>query len=166
MAPRVEVVRHLSCDALFERYRRCGNAVERVHWQVVWLKAKGATTGSVAEVTGFKSDWIRRLVHRYNQLGPEGIVDRRAQNGRPPLLDEHAQEELLCALAEPAPDGGLWNSVKVARWIEQRLDRPVRYQRGWAYLRRLGMTLLRPRPHHVDADASEQEAFKKNSAAC
>jgi transposase len=166
MAARLKVAAHLSVDQLYERYRRCEDAVEKTHWQVIWLKAHGATSGGVAGVTGYKSDWVRRLVHRYNEFGPDGIADRRAQNGRPPLLNERAQEELLSALAEPAPDGGLWNGVKVAKWIADRLGRSVPDKRGWVYLNRLGLSLQRPRPRNVEADELEQEAFKKNSATC
>jgi len=67
------------------------------------------------------------------------------------------------ALGKPSPYGGLWTSAKVARWIGERLGRKVWPQRGWVYLRDLGMTLQRPRPRHVQADAEAQAAFKKNS---
>ncbi len=53
----------------------------------------------------------------------------------------------------------------MARWIEERVGRKVWPQRGWVYLRDLGMTLQRPRPRHVKADPGAQDAFKKNSRA-
>jgi transposase len=78
------------------------------------------------------------------------------------MLNEEGQEELLSLLMGPAPDGGLWNSTKVAKWMSEKLGRPVSFQRGWDYLQRLGLSPKRPRPRHVEADAEAQAAFKKN----
>ena len=55
----------------------------------------------------------------------------------------------------------MWNSRKVAEWIESRTGRRVSSQRGWEYLRRLGNTPKVPRPSHAKADPAEQEASKK-----
>ncbi len=97
--------------------------------------------------------------------------DRRRQNpggAARALLDHKQREELSEALLkEPPPDGGMWNSRKVAEWIEQntgRERRPVRAQRGWEYLKKLDDRSLKvPRPRHRKADPEEQEAFKKVS---
>ena len=160
---RLEVVKHLSLSELFERYRRAEDPTLKSHFQVIWLKAQGWETPDVARCTGYKTDWVRRLVRRYNAHGPASLGDRRADNGREPLLSEKQRQELLEALGKPSPYGGLWSSAKVARWIGERLGRKVWPQRGWVYLRDLGMTLQRPRPRHVKADPKAQEAFKKNS---
>lgn len=160
---RLTVAGHLTLGELFERYRGAESPAAKAHLQVVWLKAQGWRTGQVARVTGFKPDWVRRLVHRYNQHGPASLGDRRASNGREPLLSEAQRQELLTALGRPSPYGGLWSSAKVARWIGERVGRKVWPQRGWVYLRDLGMSLQRPRPRHVKADPAAQAAFKKNS---
>lgn len=157
------VAPHLSVDELFERYRKSSDGVAKSHWQILWWRAQGRGTSEIARLTGYRRDWIRRIVRRYNAEGPESVVDRRAENGSSPMLDEQGQEDLLSALMGPAPDGGLWNSVKVARWMSERMGRPVRKQRGWDYLRRVGMTPQRPRPRHLEADPEAQAAFKKKS---
>jgi transposase len=159
----LEVARHLTVGELFKRYRGAEDSAVRAHLQVIWLKAQGWRTGEVARSTGFNPDWVRRLLRRYNEHGPDSLGDRRASNGREPLLSEAQRQELLAALGKPAPYGGLWSSAKVARWIGERLGRKVWPQRGWVYLRDLGMSLQRPRPRHVKADPAAQAAFKKNS---
>src|SRR5215212_9128273 len=61
---------------------------------------------------------------------------------------------------------GMWNSRKVGEWIERRTGRGLanKKQRGWEYLKRIGQSPKKaPRPHHAEADAREQEAFKKGS---
>lgn len=82
-------------------------------------------------MSGYRSDWIRRIVRRCNAQGPNAIVDQRLENGAEPMLNEAQQQELLSLLAGRAPDGGLWNSVKVARWMSEKLRRPMRKQQGY-----------------------------------
>ena len=163
MSKLAPIAPHLTVQELYERYRRSKRPFEQTQWQILWWRAQGRRTSEVARLTGYQPDWIRRIVRRYNAEGPDGIVDRRLQNGSQPMLSAAEQEELLSLLQGPAPDGGLWNSVKVGRWIGEKVGRPVGKQRGWAYLQRLEMSPQRPRPRHVEASDEEQAAFKKNS---
>jgi transposase len=103
-------------------------------------------------------------VRRYNQLGVNGLKDKRHQHpGSQPLLSLVEQAQLLQTLQTPPADGGLWNSRKVAEWISHLLERPVSVQRGWDYLRSLEFRLRIPRPEHDLADPDVQETWKKNS---
>lgn len=157
------VASHLTVDELFERYRRSTAAAEKTQWQILWWRAQGRGTSEVAALSGFKPDWIRRIVRAYNEHGPDAVGDGRQGNGRAPMLPEAQQQELASLLMGPAPDGGLWSGPKVARWMSEELGRPVHDQRGWDYFQRLGFSSQSPRPRHIDADAEAQEAFKKNS---
>jgi transposase len=73
-------------------------------------------------------------------------------------------ERLRVRLADPPPDGGLWTSGKVARWMAGALGREaVSAQRGWEALRRIGWSIQKPRPRHPKAATPEEgAAFKKN----
>ena len=159
----VRLAPHMTHDELFCRYRQSTNPVEKTHWQILWWRAQGRGTKEVAKLVGYRPDWIRRIVRTYNADGAEAVGDGRARNGSAPMLDLSQQEELLSLLMGPAPDGGLWNAAKVAQWMSEELGRPVRPQRGWDYLRRLGLSTQSPRPRHLEADAQAQEEFKKNS---
>jgi transposase len=154
---------HLTLEELFTRYRQSTNTFDKTHWQILWWRAQGRGTKEVAQLVGYRPDWIRRIVRDYNANGAEAVRDRRAGNGAAPMLDQGQQEELLSLLMGPAPDGGLWTAPKVAQWMSEQLGRPVRQQRGWDYLQRFGLSTQCPRPRHLDADAQEQEEFKKNS---
>jgi len=128
----------------------------------------GDSMREVAEMVGYSQKWVREIARRYEAEGVEGLGDRR--HGNPgarerALLDEEGQAELRAALVEgPPPGGGMWSGPKVARWIEQRTGaEKVHAQRGWEYLRKVGMSPQVPRPSNAQgADFEEREAFKKS----
>lgn len=157
------VLPHLSMEEVQNRYRVCKDALVKSWWQAILLRLRGKTTSEVAEIIGCKPDWIRRLVRRWNAEGAEGLKDHRQSNGRDPLLSPEQQAELLQALMGPAPDGGLWHGGKVAKWISEKVGYQVPYNRGWIYMKELGLSCQTPRPRNRQADKIKQEAFKKNS---
>jgi len=163
MNNRITVKAHLSLEELESPYRKAKDAVERSHWQIIWLLAQGKSTSERAEVTGYCVAWIRMLAHRYNEEGPEGLGDgRHANAGGKFLLSSEQQRQLQAALEEPPTDGGLWTGPKVSHWIEEHTGRRVPPQRGWQYLRRLGDSKRVLRPRHAKADAEQQAAFKNS----
>lgn len=164
MAARVKVSPDQE-EMLRERYRAETDGQQRTYWQTLWLSSKGRTSGQIADVTGFTPAWIRRLIHRFNAEGVHAIRDRRDTNtGQQPLLNEEQLAALEHALENEAPpNGGLWNSRRVAEWMSQRLNREVCEQRGWEYLRKLGYSPQHPRPDHDKGDPEAREAFKKGA---
>jgi transposase len=157
----------LSPQQLKDRYRRARDPVLRAHLHIVWQLSLGKPLREVAELTGYSTKWVKEISRRYEEQGVEGLGDRRHTNpgaAKRALLSEGQQRELQQALLEPPPEGGMWSSSKVARWIERRTGRPtnVRAQRGWEYLRKLGNTPQVPRPSNAEANKVEQEAFKKS----
>jgi transposase len=170
MPKKLELSPHANAKELERRYKKARDPVERSHLQIVWLLSEGRTTREVCQVSGYSPGWVRKIARRYNERGVEALGDRRHQNPgarQRALLDEAAQQELREALLSgPAPasvGGGMWSGPKVARWIEHRNDlEKVHTQRGWEYLRKVGMSPQVPRPSNAKgADRSEREAFKK-----
>ena len=146
------------------RYRAARDPVERGRWQMIRLLVVGRSLREVAEVTGYSTRWVREVVRRYNEQGPDGLADRRHANpGAAPLLDAEGRAALEAALAEPPPEGGRWTCAKVAAWLADRTGREkVPAQRGRVYLRRTGHSPQVPRPRHVRAaDAAAVAAFQK-----
>lgn len=158
---RIRLTSDESVEELFARYRLSKRAEEKTHWQVLWLLRQGKTSREVSEATGYSQKWVRRLVARYNAGGPAAMRDgRRTNPGRQRLLSVEQQGELRAALDGPAPGGGFWSGPEVARWMSEKLGRPVRPQRGWDYLRRAGYTPQVPRPAHESADPERQASFQ------
>jgi transposase len=160
------VAAHLSVSELEERFRAATDIVAKSHLQVIWLLAKGHSTGEVAAITAFSPRWITKLVRRYEERGPEALGDQRHHNaGAQPLLGPDDLAALRERLTSPPEDGGVWTSKKVAAWIADRLGlEHVHVVRGWEALKKLEWSLQRPRPRHPKAAGPEEaEAFKKNS---
>lgn len=165
---RIVLDGHLSSAELKQRYLACADSVEKNHWQALWLLSRPEKVYScqdVADLQGCSADWIRKLVHRYNDDPKNGLKDKRRNNGNNPVLDEELQQQLSQALKGDPPDYGLWSGPKVALWMSERLGHPVSAVTGWNYLVRLGWSLQVPRRQHSRAATEEeQEAFKKNSS--
>jgi transposase len=161
---RFGVADHLDLEEVTARYRAARDPVERGRWQMIRLLVAGRSLAETAEVTGYSTRWVRKVVRRYNERGPEGLADgRHANRGAAPLLDAEGQAALKAALAQPPPAGGRWTCARVAAWIARRTGREaVPAQRGWVYLRRTGHSPQVPRPRHARAaDAAAQAAFQK-----
>ncbi len=165
MARRIKLTTNLSVDELERRYRGASEGMERSHWQIIWLLARGHPAYEVAEMTGYSAYWIGRIARRFNDEGEEGLVNHRKRSRPSPhalLATAEQLNELRSALAGPAPKGDVWNSRTVAAWLSARAGRAVSIPTAWAYLRKLDWTSQVPRPRHVKAaNAAEQAAFKK-----
>ena len=159
----IRLAPHLTVEELGQHYRRAREPVERTRWQMLWLLAQGQQAQQVAAVTGYCAKWVGLVARQYNAAGPAGVPKRRPQRVSQHLLKPELAAELAQALKGAAPDGGLWTGPPVVRWMAERLERPVRPQRGWDALRRLGYTPQRPRPGHRQAEAAAQAAFPKAS---
>jgi hypothetical protein len=53
MPKRLSLEEHLGNEELERRYREARDPVERSHYQIVWLLARGRTTREVVEATGY-----------------------------------------------------------------------------------------------------------------
>ncbi len=157
----LKVAPHLSHDELVRRFKDCRNAREQLRWQAVMLKAEGWSSVNIASICKREEDWVRRTVRRYNEEGPDGLLDGRRDNGVERVLNDARCAELAAALRAPPPDGGLWSARKVAAWIKEKVGVEVHEHTGWLYMMRVGFTQPVPRPKHPDADGEAQEAFKK-----
>lgn len=164
MPRQIHLQPHLSVVDLEQRYRRAHDPNERSWWQILWLLGQGHSAVEVARVTGYSAYWIGQIAKRYNTLGPAGMTNRRHTDSYRPalLLSPALQEELRQLVAEAMRRNEPWTGQDVARWMSERLGRPVAYSVGWSYLVRLKHSLQAPRPRHLLADAQEQTAFKKS----
>jgi len=168
MPQRLRLADHLTTEELEGRYRAASRPAEAKHWQVLWLYSKGWHTEDIADAVGYTEIWVRKLAGRYNEGGPEAMIDGRRDNpGQDRLLDEAGCRALRYALEhEVPPGGGEWNGPKVARWMSSYLGRELDPARSWEYLGYLGYSPQRPRPRHEKAaDRAAQRRYQRRPQA-
>ncbi len=162
---RIPFVRHRTANQIRAKYRACRHPIEKVRWHAVWLLARTdepRTPAQVAALVGRSDVTVRDVLHRWNAAGPDGLTDRRKDNGADPKLTARQRDALLAALQERPPDGGVWTGPKVIRYVADRWGIVVGPVTGWRWLVGLGFTLQVPRPSHPRAaDAPTRRAWKK-----
>jgi transposase len=160
------IASHLSGTELEARYETAADPVAKSHFHAVWLLSLNYGIEEVAEILSFSGRWVRLLVKRYNEQGPDSLGDRRLSNGTAPaILTPEALASLKERLKTPPGDGGLWTGPKVARWLAKFHGRKsVHDQRGWDALVAIEYSIQKPRPRHPGAADEEDRAALKKTA--
>ena len=165
---RLPVVRHLRTEGAEARYRACKHPIEKTRWHAIWLLLRTdpvRTPAQVADLVGLSVITTRDVLKRWNEHGPEGLTDRRTNNGSDSKLDADQRAQLLAALKKRPPDGGLWSGPKVVRYVRTKWNVEICPQTGWKWLVDLGFTLQVPRPNHPQAaDSPTRKRWKKTHA--
>ena len=119
-----------------------------------------------ARIGGMDRQTLRDWVHRFNDHGPEGLLNGWSKGPEPRLSQEQRAE--IAQLVETGPDRAVQG---VVRWRRIDLQRVIVERFGVAYhersigkiLRTLGFSHISARPRHPMQDARTIEAFKKTS---
>lgn len=157
---------HLSSSELEAHYEAAADPVAKSHFHALWLFSSGYEAEEVAELLSFSPRWVRALIKRYNEGGPETLGDQRVHNGtQPTILTPAALTALKQRITTPPDDGGLWSGPKIARWLAKFHGlKSVHDQRGWDALVAIGYSIQQPRPRHPQAATEEdRSALKKSS---
>lgn len=157
---------HLSSDELEAGYEEAADLVAKSHFHALWLLSSGYEVEEVAGLLSFSSRWVRALIKRYNEGGPDRLGDQRVHNGtQPTILTPAALTALKKRITTPPDDGGLWSGPKIARWLAKFHGlKSVHDQRGWDALIAIGYSIQQPRPRHPQAATKQdRSALKKSS---
>lgn len=128
---------------------------------------EGFSRADAGRLAGMDRQTLRDWVHRFNNEGAEGLVNRTAP-GNPRRLTP-AQEAELAKFVEGGPaSAGLGH---LARWRCLDLQALIRERWGVDYhertvgklLDRLNFSHITARPRHYGQDQDAMEAFKKTS---
>lgn len=159
------LVPHLTTTQLGNRYRRTDRGIERSRWQILWLYSRNIPIYEIVEITGYNRSTISALIRAYNLQGEAAIHDRRQENGSKPALNEEQQKQLLEALSNTPLEGGFWSGAAVCRYVFKEFGIKISRVCACSYFKRLGYSLQKPRPKHLQsATLEEQAAFKKKVA--
>jgi len=126
----------------------------------------GMTRTEAARIGGMDRQTLRDWVHRFNEHGPDGLLDNWSKGPEPRLSEEQRAE--IAQLVETGPDRAVHG---VVRWRRVDLQRVIRERFGVEYhertigklLKELGFSHISARPRHPAQDPRTIEAFKKTS---
>jgi len=129
---------------------------------------EGMDREEAARIGGMDRQTLRDWVHRFNEHGPDGLINVKP-SGRPPRLSVEQKEE-LCRLVEAGPDphkDGVvrWRCVDLKRVLGERFGVDLSAVRLGRILKELGFSHISARPRHPAQQTEAIAAFKKTSRA-
>jgi transposase len=126
----------------------------------------GMDREEAARIGGMDRQTLRDWVHRFNEYGPEGLINIKPSGRRPRLSPEQKEElsRLVEAGPDPARDGVVrWRCVDLRRVLGERFGVDLSEVRLGRVLKELGFAHISARPQHPAQDPQAIAAFKKTS---
>ena len=125
---------------------------------------EGKRRAEAARLGGMDRQTLRDWVHRFNQRGPEGLVNVTSPGRRAKLST--AQIEQLGRLVEAGPDPekdavARWRCVDLKRVIDARFAVDLSEVSIGRVLKKLGFSHISARPRHPKQDPEAIGDFKK-----
>ena len=130
----------------------------------------GMDRAAAAKIGGMDRQTLRDWVLRFNERGPEGLINAKSP-GRPPTLSKEQMDELR-RLVETGPDPekdgvARWRCVDLKRVVGARFGVDLSEVSLGRCLRKLGFSHISARPLHPKPDQQAIATFKKTFApAC
>jgi transposase len=126
----------------------------------------GMDREEAARIGGMDRQTLRDWVHRFNEQGPDGLVNIKPP-GRPSRLSPE-QKEALSELVEAGPDPlehGVvrWRCADLKRVLGERFGVDLSEVRLGQVLKQLGFSHISARPRHPAQNPQAIAAFKKTS---
>ena len=124
----------------------------------------GMSRADAARLGGMDRQTLRDWVHRFNEEGPDGLVDGKAKGASPKLTASQLEE--LAAKVETRPDpvsNGIvrWRRIDLKAWIEAQFGIVYHERSVSRLLKQLGFSHISARPRHPMQDVGVMEDFKK-----
>ena len=130
------------------------------------LVLEGATRAEAARQTGMDRQTLRDWVHRFNDVGVDGLVSRKPPGPKPKLTSTQLAELHQLVLKGPDPKVHKvirWRCVDLRAEVARRFSVTVDEITIGRWLRKMRLTRLQPRPDHPKKNPEAQAAFKKTS---
>ena len=129
----------------------------------------GMERGEAAKIGGMDRQTLRDWVHRFNALGPDGLIDNRNASGPTTRLPLEQLRE-FAKLVEAGPDREVdgvvrWRRVDLKLVIAERFGVDYHERTVGKLLKKLGFSHMSARPRHPAQDERIVEAYKKTSHA-
>jgi transposase len=154
----------LSSAELREAAARTQDAKASRRMLAIGLVLDGWSRESAAEACAMDRQTLRDWVHRYNELGLEGLSDRPRRNGPRPRLSAQQQAQ-VAEWVEQGPDlerDGVvrWRCLDLQQRILQEFAVSLHERTVGKLLRKLSFRRLSVRPQHPQTKPEEQAVFR------
>jgi transposase len=126
----------------------------------------GMDREEAARIGGMDRQTLRDWVHRFNERGPDGLINAKPPGRRPKLSAEQheALRQLVEAGPDPEKDGVVrWRCADLKRVLGERFGVDLSAVSLGRVLKKLGFSHISARPRHPVQDAQAIATFKKTS---
>ena len=166
MGAAVELRQDLGADDLRRFAARAKDASQARRLLALAAALDGMNRSAAARIGGMDRQTLRDWAHRFNQHGPDGLIDVKPPGRRPRLSDE--QKQVLKRLVEDGPDpetDGVvrWRCVDLKRVVRERFGIDLSEVSLGRVLKQLGFSRISARPQHPRQAPEAIDAFKKTS---
>jgi transposase len=146
--------------------RRVKNAAQLRRLLAIAAVLDGATREEAAKIGGMDRQTLRDWVIRFNQQGPDGLINKLSPGAPGKLTDEH--KAFLARLVEdgpiPAIDGVVrWRACDLIMRLHEEFGIAVSDDTVYRALKELGFSHVSARPKAYKQNAEAMETFKKTS---
>jgi len=147
---------------------RCDDANQARRLLSIAAIYDGMSRAAAAQIGGMDRQTLRDWVHRFNEAGPEGLLDLKAAGASAKLTGSQLAE--LAGVVETGPDpvsDGIvrWRRMDLKLWIEAQFGVVYHDRSVSRLLGQLGFSHISARPRHPGQDKAVLEDFKKTSPA-
>jgi transposase len=146
--------------------KRCRNAGQARRLLSIAAVIDGSSRTEAAKIGGMDRQTLRDWVHRFNEDGPDGLINHPAPGAAPKLTK--AQKARLAALVEQGPipaihDVVRWRACDLMQWIYEEFGVSVSDSTVYRMLDDLGFSHVSARPKAYEQNEEASGAFKKTS---
>src|SRR6266571_5413448 len=144
--------------------QRVKNAAQARRLLAIAAVLDGASREDAAKIGGMDRQTLRDWVIRFNEQGPEGLVNKSSPGAPGKLTEEH--KAFLVRLVEegpiPAVDGVVrWRACDLIMRLYEEFGISVSDDTVYRALKDLGFSHVSARPRAYKQNADAMEAFKK-----
>ena len=166
MSASIAVREDFAADELRMLARKVKDANQARRLLAIAAVYDGMDREEAARIGGMDRQTLRDWVHRFNEQGPDGLINAKSP-GRPSKLSAEQKEELR-QLVEAGPDPQVhgivrWRCVDLKRVLEERFAVDLSEVSLGRVLKQLGYSHISARPRHPAQDAQAIAAFEKTS---
>jgi transposase len=146
--------------------QRVKNAAQARRLLAIAAVLDGAARQEAAKIGGMDRQTLRDWVIRFNEQGPDGLINKVSPGAPGKLTNEH--KAFLARLVEdgpiPALDGVVrWRACDLIMRLHQEFGISVSDDTVYRSLKGLGFSHVSARPRAYKQNAEAMEAFKKTS---